>query len=202
MESAGWGPVVLGYAGMAVLVAFGLLFPRSAWARALFSSHGPSLDAGRMRRRDCWRSAFGFAVIAALGAATLAILRWLTAFVPRGWDNPLMNVLLFTYGLVTLIGLAGAIYLAVRAPFRPPEHVPVPWHEAEFLKVYVGLDGTVRTSIFAHPGGTFFVVSERQLGDVPGESVSWGPPTLIDEVDDVPTAEQLARGLTGHEAAE
>ena len=117
---SGYRPWQVGCAimlGMALVV---LLLPRSRLGRALFSRHGPSLDAGQMTRQECLRSAVGFLVIAGGSIATIYGLSLLEPWLGRDpFDVPVVAMLLFMYSLFFLMGVVGATYLALRAPFRP-----------------------------------------------------------------------------------
>ena len=96
------------------------VFPRSGATRLLFSQHGPSLDAEAMTRSECWKSARGFVVIALGAAATLYSLTLLEPWVGRDvFDVPILGMLFFMYALFFLMGIVGALYLALKAPFRP-----------------------------------------------------------------------------------
>jgi hypothetical protein len=103
--------------GMAAILA---LAPGSNAGRLLFSRLGPSLDAGAMTRAECWRSTGGFLVIAALALGTIVGLTALGPLLRRDpWDVPVLAALLFAFSLLVIMGIAGALYLAARAPFRP-----------------------------------------------------------------------------------
>jgi hypothetical protein len=98
------------------------IYPQSWWSRLLRSAVGPSLAAESLTRRECLRSAGAFTVIALLAFATIALLLWLGVKLTGlrdPFDEPVVGVLLFTYFIVGLTALGGALYMLARAPFRP-----------------------------------------------------------------------------------
>lgn len=104
-------------AGLLALVSF---FPKAPISRSLFSRVGPSLDAGSMTRSECLRAAGGFAFIAGLGVLTLyGILEVGEALGRDPYDILPLAAAMFMYSLFVLMGLVAAVYLLIRAPFRP-----------------------------------------------------------------------------------
>ena len=118
-----WSVWMLAIGSVWVVVLLIRLFPDTWWARLLLSTHGPRTDVARMTRHDCLRAAGGFALIAALALATLiglvAYAEWLDGPTADPYQRPALGVLVWTYALVLLMGLGGAAYLLLRAPFRP-----------------------------------------------------------------------------------
>lgn len=104
-------------AGLLALVSF---FPKSPISRSLFSRVGPSLDATSMTRSECLRAAGGLAFIAGLSVLTLYGIIAVGKALGRDANDILpLAAAMFMYGLFVLMGVAGALYLLMRAPFRP-----------------------------------------------------------------------------------
>lgn len=73
-----------------------------------------------MSRSQCLRSALGFGILGGIGLLTVVAVATLRT--PGGsapFDVPALAAVLFTYMMLSLMGLFGAVYLLVRAPFRP-----------------------------------------------------------------------------------
>jgi hypothetical protein len=146
--------IVFGAAfGISILAASS---PRTWWARLLFSSLGPRLDADRMSRRQCLRSAVGFFSIAALGLGASAGIVWFGDRVPGLDGERLVRLMTLLYGVVGMTGLGAGMYLLTRAMFQPQLVSLRP--TTEYLKEYVAADGLHRVRLTEGPDG-FFVVT-------------------------------------------
>lgn len=151
--------LLLGYALLFGLPLSVVVFPRTRWARLLYTRVGPSLDPRSMTRASCLRGAAAFAI---LGSASLAA-SYGTFLVADAMFGPLrhplpMEALFFAYFLMGAMGLVASLYLLVRAPFRPAAlPTPAPTIRANFLKQYFSADGQVAANIFRLEDGSYAV---------------------------------------------
>jgi hypothetical protein len=145
--------VVFGAAfGISILAASS---PRTWWARLLFSSLGPRLDADRMSRRQCLRSALGFFSIAALGLGATAGIVWFGDRVPGLEGQRLIGMMTVLYGVVGMTGLGAGLYLLTRAMLQPQLVSLRP--PMEYLKEYVAADGLRRVRLTEGSDGSIVV---------------------------------------------
>jgi hypothetical protein len=182
--------VVFGAAfGISILAASS---PRTWWARLLFSSLGPRLDADRMSRRQCLRSACGFFSIAALGLGATAGIVWFGDRVPGLDGERLVGMMTVLYGVVGMTGLGAGMYLLTRAVLQPQLVSLRP--PMESLKEYVAADGRRRVRLTEGPEGSVVVTVHH--ADV--ESRRATPGRVIARAVTLAEAEALALEATGY----
>lgn len=182
--------VVFGAAfGISILAASS---PRTWWARLLFSSLGPRLDADRMSRRQCLRSALGFFSIAALGLGATAGIVWFGDRVPGLDGQRLIGIMTVLYGVVGMTGLGAGMYLLTRAMLQPQLVSLRP--PMDYLKEYVAADGLRRVRLTEGPDGSI-VVTVHQT-DVEGRRTA--PGHVIARTVTLTEAEALALEATGY----
>jgi hypothetical protein len=132
---------------------------------------------------------FGTAAIA-MGFATFTLAEKWYGTIDR---VPAFAVLFFTYTILGLVGWGGAVYLVIRAPFRPAI-MPVPI-QIEVLKEYRSPDGSVVARVFAEEGNRAYgllVPESRPSGEGPGSWQALGPYATLEQ------AEREALRITGH----
>ncbi|MGH7561058.1 MAG: hypothetical protein ACRENB_08555 [Gemmatimonadales bacterium] len=174
--------------GLSILAASS---PGTWLARLFFSSYGPRVDAERMTRRECLRSAAGFLVIAAIGLGTSIVIVWAGDRLLAGFGRQWMrDALMIGYAIIGAIGLGASLYLLVCAPFRP-RIVSVRLPE-EFLKEYLAADGRRRVRLWEDTRGVT-VVAEARTAE-PG----WGPSQVLASGLTLSQAERLALTETGY----
>lgn len=195
MEPIPLSRLLIGYAIMFLLPAAVAWFPRSWWARTLRRSVGPDLNVKTQSRTDCFRGAATFllfgTVALALGFATFSLAESWFGSVDR---YPAFAVLFFTYALLGLLGIGGAVYLAVRAPFRPAV-IPTPI-KITVLKEYRAVTGSGVARVFsqddAQAYGLLVPLPPPRDPDAPVEWEALGPFATLEE------AEREALRVTGH----
>jgi len=175
-------------------------FPRSWWSQALFSSHGPRLDAENMVRSECLRASLGFFLIGALGLGTSLLLVWAGDWLFGSFDRQVsITLLMFVYAIVGMVGVSGGLYLLLRAPFRPsarPETLQI-----TFLKEYVSPDGQRRASLWESPDGTLVVLEHAHTSHSAETSAAWDAPVVSAKSLALPDAEALALRIIGQGGA-
>lgn len=174
MEQPTTANLLLGYAVLFGLPLSVVVFPRSRWAKLLYTHVGPSLDYRSMTRSSCLRGAAVFAILgiasltASFGTFSLAD----AIFGPLRHPLP-VEALFFAYFLMGAMGLVASFYLLVRAPFRPLAlPTPAPTLRAHFLKQYLSADGQVAANIFSLESGSYVVarIPPRPEGESPAPS--------------------------------
>jgi hypothetical protein len=169
--------------------------PRTWWARALFSSLGPRLDADRMSKRQCARAALGFFTIAGLGMGASAGITWFGDRLP-GIDGAwLHQLLMLLYGIVGMTGLGAGVYLTIKALLKPRLLPLSP--SLEYLKEYVAADGRRRVRLTEHADRTVAVSLQCCEEASPRE---WGAPRIIAHAVSLAEAEAIALEETGYPA--
>jgi hypothetical protein len=194
LEPIPFGRLFLGLLLTFVLPLAAAWFPRAWWARALASQVGPDLNVKTQSRSDCLRGAAVFLILGtaaiAMGLATFTLAEKWYGAVDR---VPAFAVLFFTYTILGLVGWGGAVYLVIRAPFRPAV-MPVPVR-IEVLKEYRSPDGTKVARVFAQEGYAAYgllVPASPPHPDAPGSWQALGPYATLEQ------AEREALRLTGH----
>jgi hypothetical protein len=119
---SGGRPLILGFGLIGVVLLLVLVFPGSTFSRVMRSHHGPSLSAGTMSRGECLRSAGSFLVVVIMSLGSIYLIDTVATHLGvYPGDVPELQVLLFMYVIFLGIGVIGALYLLVRAPFRPKD---------------------------------------------------------------------------------
>jgi hypothetical protein len=201
--------IVLAYGAIFLIIASIAWFPGSRWTRLLGAKVGPNLDPTGRTRRETFGSAAGFVLIAAYALATLylsePLFRWALGRDP--WHDQGFNAVIFICAIGFMVGVAGALYLGIRALFRPAAIYR--WEDdelsrAELLKTYQPAIGhAAPVVIFCHQEGDFEAFGvlnappREQLGQVV-RGFWWGTLKSLGRWPTLEEAERVAREHTGN----
>jgi hypothetical protein len=121
--------IIVGAAVIDTLLIFVTLWPDHRVSRALYASWGPSLEAGRMTRRECFRDAGWFLLLSIISLAVMLGSEWAGGvFDPpyRGTraSPPILQFWYALWGFFFFMALAASVYLLLRAPLRPGQLSP------------------------------------------------------------------------------
>jgi hypothetical protein len=189
----------IGYVVMFGLPLLAILFRRTWWGRLLHAKAGPELDVTFQTRRDCFRNAATFAVLGVAGILAAFGTGWLADRFFGAVDAvPAVMGLMFVYMILGLVGFGGAIYLLIRAPFRPASLPAIdPARDLYFLKEYETVDRS-RLVFVAHNTDMAYFVIVREVTDEEIEKCP--PPVVHGPFALLATAEDRALVESGHKA--
>jgi hypothetical protein len=125
-------PVIVGAGLVDAMLLAVLLWPNSLVTRALHTRCGPSLDVAQMNRRECFRASGGFLLLSISSLAIMLGSEWAGGvFDPpfRGTQAspPLLQFWYALWGFFFFMAFVAAVYLLLRAPFRPARpNAPAP----------------------------------------------------------------------------
>lgn len=199
--------IVLAYGTMALILASIAWFPRSRWAALLTSKVGPSLDPRGMTRHETLRAAGGYLVIAGFGLATVYLVDlfwgWIVGTDP--FNDLGISAIFWLCGLAIAVGVAGALYLGIRAIFRPAtlyRWIEDELSRSEFLKTYSHAGGGDPVLIVHHEAGDYeaFVVGPPPEARLLGEATRGFPWGTLSSLGRWPTLEE-AEGVARTETA-
>lgn len=177
-------------------------FPRTAWRRALRTQFGPGMDVGAMTRGECVRAAGAFALAGLIASLAVVFIVVGAEYWLSGMNESVaLFALGFMYLLLAAMGFAGALYLLVRAPFRPTtlpvsaEMLLAGW---TFLKRYESSDRTRHAELWEDPARGVLVVNVQPVLVEESADPTWlliGEPRRFCGLDE---AEEYALMSTGH----
>lgn len=115
--------IIVGAAVIDAILVFVTVWPDHRVSRVLYAPWGPSLEAGQMTRRECFRDAGWFLLLSIVSLAIMLGSEWAGGV----FDHPVGTrkspaPLQFWYalwGFFFFMAFAASVYLLVRAPFRP-----------------------------------------------------------------------------------
>ena len=121
--------IIVGAVVIDAILVFMMVWPEHRVSRVLSAPWGPSLEAGRMTRRECFRDAGWFFLLSIVSLAIMLGSEWAGGVFdpPYRGTHASPAVLQFWYalwGFFFFMALAASVYLLLRAPFRPGRLVP------------------------------------------------------------------------------
>ncbi|HEX6433461.1 MAG TPA: hypothetical protein VFZ87_04440 [Gemmatimonadales bacterium] len=116
--------IIVGAGVIDAILVFVTIWPQHRVSRALCAPWGPSLDAGRMTRRECLRDAGWFLLLSIVSLAIMLGSEWAGGvFDPpyRGTSAspPMLQFWYALWGFFYFMAFIAFLYLLLRAPFRP-----------------------------------------------------------------------------------